>query len=147
MKKILVIMFSLLILSGCKSNSISNLDMKGAESALDNKYSNMISMEKSELEAIYSLDTSKFEDYIIKSSTLGNGNFYAIIKVSDSNKKDVQNQMENMFKILVNQSNLYSPEAVNLLKNRLQTSIGNYLIYIVSDDNNAYYEIVKEYID
>ena len=55
--------------------------------------------------------------------------------------------MKNMFSILENQSNLYSPEAVKLLKNRLETSVGNYLIYIVSDNNNAYYDVLKGFIN
>ncbi|MBR1416693.1 MAG: DUF4358 domain-containing protein [Bacilli bacterium] len=148
MKKVLIIIGAMLLLCGCQSNeSITYLDINKASSALDSKYGNMNAMDKSELETIYGLDTSKFIEYQIKSSTSSNGNFYAIIKVDDANKKNAQDQMKNMFSILENQSNLYSPEAVKLLKNRLETSVGNYLIYIVSDNNNAYYDVLKGFIN
>ena len=75
-----------------------------------------------------------------------NGNFYAILKVSDKNMDTVRDQMNNLFSVLESQSNLYSPDAVKLIKNHLETEVGNYLIYIVSEDNNAMYEIIKGYI-
>ena len=147
MKKIIITIFAILLLCGCSNNNATNLDINKASNSLDTKYQNMQTINKDELEVIYSLDLSKFEEYTIKSSTTANGDFYAIIKVKDENKKQVQDQMNNMFKILENQSNLYSPEAVSKLKNKLATSIGNYLIYIVSSDNNSYYEIVKGFIN
>lgn len=55
--------------------------------------------------------------------------------------------MDEMFSILENQSSLYSPEAVNLIKNKLATSVGDYLIYIVSENNEEMYNVVKEYIN
>lgn len=147
MKKIIIAFIAVILLCGCSNNNMTNLDINKASSSLDSKYQNMQSLEKDELEVIYNLDITKFDEYVIKSSSSANGDFYAIIKVKDENKKDVQDSMNNMFKILENQSNLYSPEAVNKLKNRLSTSVGNYLIYIVSNDNNSYYDIVKGYIN
>ena len=53
--------------------------------------------------------------------------------------------MNNFFDILVEQNVLYSPEAVNLLENYLETSIGDYLIYISSADNQESYNIIKDH--
>ena len=147
MKKLIITLIAVILLCGCANNNVTNLDMNKASNSLDSKYQNMQSVNKDELEVIYGLDLSKIDEYIIKSSSSANGDFYAIVKVKDENKKEVQDKMNNMFKILENQSNLYSPEAVSKLKNKLSTSVGNYLIYIVSNDNNAYYEIVKGYIN
>ncbi len=147
MKKVLIALFAVVLLCGCSNNNVTNLDINKASSSLDSKYQNMQTMNKDELEVIYQLDTNLFEEYTIKSSSSANGDFYAIIKVKDENKKQVQDKMNNMFKILENQSNLYSPEAVSKIKNRLSTSVGNYLIYIISNDNNSYYEIVKGFIN
>jgi len=149
MKKVLIILpILLLLLCGCASNNnITNLDLEGASTALDAKYDNMSDMDINELKVIYGLDVSLTEEYKIKSSALANGNFYAIIKVSNENKNKIKDQMGDMFSILEKQSNLYSPDAVNLIKNHLETSVGNYLIYIVSENNNEYYEIVKGYIN
>lgn len=147
MKKIIIVCLMVLLLGGCASSSnMTNLDIEGASKALDQEYTNMTDMDKDELSIVYGLDVSLLEEYEIKSSQLMNGNFYAILKVNDKNKDEVVEQMSNLFDVLESQSNLYSPEAVKLIENHLETSVGNCLIYIVSEDNEAMYEIIKGYI-
>lgn len=147
MKKIVLLSILTLLLCGCSNSNVSNLDIEGASSALDAEYTNMASMDATELQVIYGLDVSLAEEYKIKSSVLVNGNFYAILKVSDEREQEVKQAMDNMFDILESQSNLYSPEAVNMIKNRLETTVGDYLIYLVSEDNNKLYEIITGYIN
>ena len=146
LKKIIMVIGLAIILAGC-NKSASTLDMKGASTSLDEKYQNMALMSDKELEGIYNQDTTLMEEYIIKSSENQDGNFYALIKVKSENKEKVKNNMDEMFSILENQSSLYSPEAVNLIKNKLVTSVGDYLIYIVSENNEEMYNVVKEYIN
>lgn len=146
LKKIIMVIGLAIILAGC-NKSASILDMKGASTSLDEKYQNMALMSEKELEGIYNQDITLMEEYIIKSSENQNGNFYALIKVKSENKEKVKNNMDEMFSILENQSSLYSPEAVNLIKNKLATSVGDYLIYIVSENNEEMYNVVKEYIN
>lgn len=146
LKKIIMVIGLAIILAGC-NKSVSTLDMKGASTSLDKKYQNMALMSEKELEGIYNQDITLMEEYIIKSSENQDGNFYALIKVKSENKEKVKNNMNEMFSILENQSSLYSPEAVNLIKNKLATSVGDYLIYIVSENNEEMYNVVKEYIN
>lgn len=146
LKKIIMVIGLAIILAGC-NKSASILDMKGASTSLDEKYQNMALMSDKELEGIYNQDITLMEEYIIKSSENQDGNFYALIKVKSENKEKVKNNMDEMFSILENQSSLYSPEAVNLIKNKLATSVGDYLIYIVSENNEEMYNVVKEYIN
>ncbi len=146
LKKIIMVIGLAIILAGC-NKSASILDMKGASTSLDEKYQNMALMSDKELEGIYNQDITLMEEYIIKASENQNGNFYALIKVKSENKEKVKNNMDEMFSILENQSSLYSPEAVNLIKNKLATSVGDYLIYIVSENNQEMYNVVKEYIN
>ena len=146
LKKIIMVIGLAIILAGC-NKSASTLDMKKASTSLDEKYQNMALMSEKELEGIYNQDITLMEEYIIKSSENQDGNFYALIKVKSENKEKVKNNMDEMFSILENQSSLYSPEAVNLIKNKLVTSVGDYLIYIVSENNEEMYNVVKEYIN
>lgn len=146
LKKIIMVIGLAIILAGC-NKSASTLDMKGVSTSLDEKYQNMALMSEKELEGIYNQDITLMEEYIIKSSENQDGNFYALIKVKSENKEQVKNNMDEMFSILENQSSLYSPEAVNLIKNKLATSVGDYLIYIVSENNEEMYNVVKEYIN
>lgn len=146
MKKFLLIMMAVLGITACGgNNNLTTVDINGASSALDEKLGNMSPVNEDELKSIYQIDTSLMEEYVIKASDTANGNLYAIILVNEENKSEVKNQMNNYFDILVEQNVLYSPEAVNLLENYLETSIGDYLIYIASEDNEATYNIVKEY--
>lgn len=151
MKRIIIlitIITSLLLITGCNQNqNATHLDIDKVSQSFDEKYKNMAVIDENQLQVIYGLDTSLMKKYIIKSSTLADGNFYALIHVDDKNKKQVQEQMDKMLKTMEEQSNLYSKEAVNLIKNRLETSIGDYLIYIISEDNNSMYEILKGYVD
>lgn len=147
MKKIIIICLMVLLLGGCGTGgSMVSLDITGASAALDKEFTKMVDMDKDELSVVYGLDVSLLEEYEIKCSQLMNGNFYAIVKVSDDNKDKVVEQMDNLFDTLESQSNLYSPDAVKLIQNHLETSVGNYLIYIVSDDNQAMYDVIKGYI-
>lgn len=149
MKKILCVLLVLLILCGCSSNQeteLANLDYEKTISDLDNSYSNMVELSADELSLVYGLEVANCDQYMIKSSTLANGDFYAILKVSKENVSAVKSQMQGLFLTLESQSNLYSPEAVNLIKNKLETTIGDYLIYLVGKDTNALYEIVKQNI-
>jgi len=133
-------------ISACGSGSnLTKVDIVEASKALDAEFGNMSKVNDDELESIYQIDTNLMEEYVIKASDSANGNLYAIILVSEENKNEVKKQMNNYFEILVEQNALYSPEAVNLLENYLETSIGNYLIYLSSDDNEATYNIVKEH--
>ena len=137
-----------LLLCGCggSKGSANELDMKSASKALDEAYTNMIVMDDTQLNVVYGLDLSLLEDYIVKCSSDNNGNFYALLKVSDTNKKEVKAQMDNLFAVLETQSSMYTPEAVALIKNHLETSVGSYLIYIVGNDTKALYEKIKDFI-
>lgn len=147
MKKFLLFIL-VICLCGCSSNSdLLNLDLKATVSDLDGAYTNMYELKDDELSLIYGLDVNKCEEYVIKASTLSNGDFYAIVKVNKENESEVLAQMKNLFGTLEQQSNLYSPEAVQLIKNRLETSIGDYHIYLISKDNNALYELVKKHVN
>ena len=148
MKKIIICLIGLLLLTGCGAinNSETTLDMDAASKSLDAEMKDMVSMEDRELEAIYGIDLSLMDEYVIKSNSNKNGSVYAIIKVSDKNKDEVKKQMDNFFETLESQSSLYSPEAVGILEDRVQTSVGNYLIYLSYKDTDKAYDLVKENI-
>ena len=54
--------------------------------------------------------------------------------------------MTDLFETLKSQNNLYSPEAVEIIDNKVETSVGNYLVYIAYKDTDKAYSLVKENI-
>ena len=146
MKKLIICLLGILLLAGCGNKSSESLDIKAASASLDKEMQDMVVLEDKELEAIYDLDLSLMDEYVIKSASSRNGYVYALIKVSGANKDKVKKQMDHLFEVLETQSNLYSPEAVEILENKVQTNVGDCLVYISYKDTDKAYDLVKENI-
>ena len=73
MKKVIIILIGIILLTGCSSNVGNNLDIKSASKSLDDEMKDMVVLQDKELEAIYGLDLSLMDEYVIKSSSNRNG--------------------------------------------------------------------------
>ena len=140
MKKILVLLLCL-ILVGCGGNEdLTTLDINKTKGIIENKLENMMDINKNLLTDTYELDLSLMDEYAIKQNM--NGDLYAIIKTS--HKNEVKDDMDEYFEKVKTFNQAYSPERLQLLENRLEKEIGDYLIYIIAEDAN---EIYNEIID
>ena len=135
MKKIIVL-FILLIITGCGSTEINDLDINKTSQIIENSLVNMENIEGEELENIYDLKLDSLLEYVVKQNN--DGDMYAIIKTN--NKMDVKEQMDNYFDKVRDFNTAYSPERVELIDDRLEKEIGNYLIYIVAVDSEKIYK-------
>ena len=80
------------------------------------------------------------EVHIIKQNT--DGDLYAIIKTNEKSK--VKNDMTKYFEKIQKFNANYSPERLEILNNRVEKEIGDYLIYIVAENSDEIYNnIVK----
>ena len=145
MKKILLIMICLLMF-GCSSGSANNLDYNAAVKAMDEKYPGMVTVDDTQLEVIYGLDLKLLGEHTVKYSGDNNGDMYIILKTEGSNKSEVKSQMSDMFDVLKTQNGMYTPEVIKLIDNRFETSVGDYLIYLVGSDTQAMYSVIKDSI-
>jgi len=145
MKKfcIVIIMLLALVLTGCGNSSLSELDINKASTAIEETLKNMEVVEDTTLEDVYDLDLSKIEEHVIKLND--EGDLYAIIKTND--KESVKEDMDEYFKKIKEFNQAYSPERLEILENRLEKEIGNYLIYIVAENANNIYEDVINTIE
>lgn len=137
MKKIsiLIIMIVALMLTGCGNSSLNELDINKASSAIEETLKNMEVVESTTLEDVYDLDLSKIEEHIIKQND--DGDLYAIVKTND--KESVKDDMDAYFEKIKEFNEAYSPERLEILENRLEKEIGDYLIYIVAEDASSIY--------
>ena len=100
----------------------------------------MESVDEELLEDVYGLDLSKMDVHIIKQNS--DGDLYVIIKTSD--KANVKNDMKKYFEKVEKFNTNYSPERLEILSNRVEKEIGDYLIYIVAEKADSIYsEILK----
>lgn len=133
MKKI-VLLLLFIFLVGCGSTKELNMDL--AKDAVEKRLNNMTVISDSTLTDAYNLNLDKMEKWIFKQNE--DGDLYAIIKTS--NKTEVKNAMEDYFVRVKEFNESYSPERLEILENRLEKDLGNYLIYIVAKDNESIYK-------
>lgn len=139
MKKILFTLVAIILLTGC-GNEITNLDLNKASNTIEESLKEMQAIEDSTLEDVYGLDLSKMEEYVIKQNN--NGDLYAIIKTTD--KVAVKEDMDEYFEKIKEFNTAYSPERLQILEDRLEKEVGDFLVYIIAEDADTIYKNVLD---
>lgn len=73
-----------------------------------------------------------------------NSSQFIIIKPASGHEKDVKEKVEEYLTNLEEQWKTYLPAQYDLVVNRKEEKLGNYLIYIISDNNDLIYETIKK---
>lgn len=95
-----------------------------------------------ELESMLSIDPSDIEEYVVKVPMMSaDSKMYAIIKPVEGSEDKVKEAMDKYFTSL--EENTMYPENVELIKNRKESTVGDYLVYIVSSDNDLVFNTIK----
>ena len=138
MKKFLTVLMvaMLMFVTGCGNNDISELNIDETKKIIEQDLNDMKDVSEDSLEDVYGLNLDLMEVYVIKENT--SGDLYAIIKTTDKNqtKKDMENYFEKVKTFNAN----YSPERLQILEDRVEKEIGDYLIYIVAENADEIYE-------
>lgn len=151
MKKILYVIISIILLSGCSKNDVK-LDLDKVESNLNNLTYESESMfgknEMVDLEHLtvkYGFDASNIDDSLISMTKVtDSASMYAIFLPKKGEKEAAKEAIEQ-FLTKYDQSWMmgYAPDQEILVENRLEEEYGNYLIYIISNDNEKVLETIK----
>ena len=138
MKKFLTVLMiaMLMFVTGCGNNDISELNVDETKKIIEQDLKDMKDVSEDSLEDVYGLNLELMEVHVIKENT--SGDLYAIIKTTDKNqtKKDMENYFEKVKTFNAN----YSPERLQILEDRVEKEIGDYLIYIVAENADEIYE-------
>lgn len=138
MKKFLTVLMlaMLMFVTGCGNNDISELNVDETKKIIEQDLKDMKDVSEDSLEDVYGLNLDLMEVYVIKENA--SGDLYAIIKTTDKNqtKKDMENYFEKVKTFNAN----YSPERLQILEDRVEKEIGDYLIYIVAENADEIYE-------
>lgn len=138
MKKFLTVLMvaMLMFVTGCGNNDISELNVDETKKIIEQDLKDMKDVNEDSLEDVYGLNLDLMEVHVIKENT--SGDLYAIIKTTDKNqtKKDMENYFEKVKTFNAN----YSPERLEILEDRVEKEIGDYLIYIVAENADEIYE-------
>ena len=151
MKKLLLILVVSIMLVGC--GKTINFDLKTVESNLSNftinnekEFKDCINWDKDTLEMKYEIDTTNMEEILVMMPSLVNSaNMYMVVKAKSGKVNEVKKELDKIMKSYENAWGMgYAPEEADKVNNRLEKTEGNYLIYIISSDNeNVLKEIHK----
>lgn len=92
----------------------------------------------------FDINKEDVEDYLIKTPMMiTSSNSYIIIKPKDGKKEEIKEKMNSYMEKLEKQWEIYLVDQYELVKNRLEEEYGDYLIYIISSDNELVFDTIK----
>ena len=138
MKKRYLFFLLLILLVGCSN---INVNKNNLITKLDTKFNYMLEISELELKNYYGIDTDKFIDYTFKISYNDPKNIYVI--VLPKNKKEAKKEIDKFFEKQMNLSNETNKKRI---KNKYNNNFGDYLFYIVSDNNKEIYKELNNYL-
>ena len=104
----------------------------------------MIILEKTDVETTLKIDISILDNYLFAvTNKLDTVEQFIIMK--SKKEEEVESTIHNYFEDLETEWKNKDEEKYNLLKNRMETKIGDYLIYLVSEDNTKAYQVIESY--
>lgn len=110
----------------------------------ENIFGALMEVNDETLESQFNINKSDVKEYLIKvPMMITSSNSYIIIKPVDGKKDEVKEKIDEYMTKLEKQWETYLPEQYELVKNRLEKEYGDYLIYIVSSDNDLVFETIK----
>lgn len=156
MKKILLLIVCLFMVTGCGNKKEDNVDVtlnmdkiKTNLSSLkisdSNPYSNMDSVNDLDLIEGYGIDVSLLDEYVIYiSSSVEDPSMYMVLNIKEGNESVVKYQINDMFDKYLSAYKGYYPEAAGIIEDKMEKEYSDYLIYIISNDNQKVYNKILE---
>lgn len=110
----------------------------------ENIFGALMEVNDETLESQFNINKSDVKEYLIKvPMMITSSNSYIIIKPVDGKKDEVKEKIDEYMTKLEKQWETYLPIQHELVKNRLEKEYGDYLIYIISSDNDLVFETIK----
>lgn len=114
---------------------------------LDNKekiFTNLVNIKEEDIKKEFNINSSDIEESLIKlSGDLESANMYMIIRGDKNKLEDIDDSIDEYLDSLEEKWK-DNKEQYELVKNHLKTKIDNYIILIISDDNERVLKTIKE---
>lgn len=99
---------------------------------------------KADIEVLTGIKPTDLDEFLIKNSVMTQASSYYILKPAEGKKENVKETMNKYMDTLEENWKTYLPDQYELVKNRLEEEYGDYLIYIISSDNELVYKTIKD---
>ncbi len=107
-------------------------------------FSMIMSLTDDNLESMIGINPSDLKDYVIYlPMSITNTNLYMVIEPEKGKKDKVQEAVNEYLTRLEKNFETYLPDQYEIIKNRKETTYGDYLIYIASTDNEKVLKEIK----
>jgi len=104
----------------------------------------MMEVSKDQIKDTLNIESTDVEEFLMKMPMMMvQSNTYIIVKPASGKEETVKNAIEDYMKKLEEQWSTYLPEQYELVKNRKVEKIGNYLVYIVSNNNDLVFNTIN----
>ncbi len=118
--------------------------LNSIKDAKENVFGALMEVNDETLESQFNINKDDVKEYLIKvPMMITSSNSYIIIKPADGKKDEIKEKMDEYMTKLEKQWETYLPIQHELVKNRLEKEYGDYLIYIISSDNDLVFETIK----
>ena len=153
--KCLLVIFVVLLMTGCNSASdevkkeldLDNYKEKVVELNINGEtpFSDSSNLNNLDVLDTYGLDSSLLDDYLIyMPSSVVNASMFIVVKPISGQESVVKYQIKELFEKYYNAYNGYYPKEAKLIEDRMEKEVDGYLFYIVSNDNDKVYNLLKE---
>ena len=153
--KCLLVIFVVLLMTGCNSASdevkkeldLDNYKEKVVELNINGEtpFSDSSNLNNLDVLDTYGLDSSLLDDYLIyMPSSVVNASMFIVVKPISGQESVVKYQIKELFEKYYNAYNGYYPKEAKLIEDRMEKEVDGYLVYIVSNDNDKVYNLLKE---
>ncbi len=127
---------------------VSSLDntkvMESIKKSSNPVFNNLLEIPISDIETMIGVDPSNVAEILVKvPMMMTQSSMYIIVKPLDGQEDVVKEQLDAYMTRLEEQWVTYLPDQYELVKNRKEETLGDYLIYIISSDNELVFENIK----
>jgi len=156
MKKILISLLALGMITGCSNEEVSldlekvEIEVNSLEYEGDGEKSLLFvknkKMDNEKLQDKYGMNTVIFEEILVSTSeNLDTASMYAIFLPKEGKEEECEKEINSFFE-KYDQAWImgYFPEEEKLVENREFEQYGNYHIYVISKDNEQVIEKIKK---
>ncbi len=100
-------------------------------------FNNMLALDDELFESTTGISPDMVDEYLMKMPMMmTSSSTYIIVKPKAENYDEVKSLLDKYMESLESTWEMYLPDQYDLVKNRLELSYGDYLIYVVSSDND-----------
>lgn len=165
MKKIILVLICMFVITGCGSNEQTNVDMVNEISKIETnegikEFEGLMVLDNNTIETEIGLTTDDVESYTIQVPEYLDSRLYIVVKPKSDKEERVKNQIEIYISTLKNRidmelesnTELIEEEKTTLkkkqemLNNMTKEEYKGYLIYISSSNNDKILETIKNNI-